>query len=196
MADNFDDGVIRPNLWYSSVTGTGTTVAEQNHRLELSFAADAAAAPNGQGFTMMAAQVGTECRFLGDFDARVSYELLNWPPANGVMLQLAAWFSSSNAAVVRQSQRSGLEAYGAWHGSTSATIGTSDRKGVLRLRRQGSQLVAYVRHGGRWVRIASSRASGAPLIGLQAMSTDEWFGDQPVAVAFDDFEIKAAQPVC
>jgi hypothetical protein len=178
------------------LTGTGTTVTERNRSLEVSFAADAAQAPNGQGFNMMAAQVGTECRFLGDFDVSVSYELIDWPPANGVMLQLAAWFRSSNMGIVRQSQRSGAEIYWAWHGSSGTSVGTLDRRGALRLSRVGSHVAGYIRANGRWVRIWSSTASGAPTIGLQAMSTDEWFADAPVTAAFDDFEIKAAKPVC
>jgi hypothetical protein len=177
------------------LTGTGTTVTERNRRLELSFAADAAQAPNGQGFNMMAAQVGTECRFLGDFDVSVSYELLDWPPGNGVALQLAAWSRSSNMGIVRQSQRAGAENYAVW-GSTGTSVGTVDRRGALRLRRRGSQLASYIRSGGRWARIWSSTSSGAATIGLQALSTDEWFADVPVTAAFDDFQIKAAKPVC
>ena len=197
MADNFDDGQIASGLWQPLVTGTGTVVAEQNRRLELSFAADAAAADNGQGFRMMAAQVGTSCRFLGDFDVSVSYALLDWPEANGVLVQLAAWFRSSNAAVSRQSQRSGQENYTAWLGSSGTSVGTPDRRGALRLRRTGSQLASYVRHpGGSWVRLWSTTARGAPMIGLQALSTDEWFADEPVTIAFDNFEMKAARPVC
>lgn len=196
MADTFDDGKLAPGMWFPSVTGTGTSVSEQNHRLELSIASDAAAAPNGQGFTMMAAQVGTECRFLGDFDVTVSYALVDWPESNGVLLQLAAWFRSSNASVGRQSQQSGQEFYMAWQGSSGTSLGTLDRRGALRLRRVGKQLASYIRVKGRWTRLWSSTASGAPTIGLQAMSTDEWFAHQAVTVAFDNFEIEAAQPVC
>jgi hypothetical protein len=196
MADNFDDGKIDTGMWFASVTGTGTSVTEQNRRLELSIASDAAAAPNGQGFTMMGAQVGTHCRFLGDFDVSVSYVFVDWPQSNGVLLQLAAWFRSSNASVGRQSQQSGQEFYTAWQGSSGTSMGTLDRRGALRMRRVGSQLASFIRVKGRWTRLWSSTASGAPLIGLQAMSTDEWFADQAVTVAFDNFEIKAAQPVC
>jgi hypothetical protein len=196
MADNFDDGAIRSDMWQPLLTGTGTSVTEQNRRLEFSFTADATAELNDHGFRMMAAQVGTFCRFLGDFDVSVSYELVQWPPENGVMVQLSAWFLSSNAGVVRQSQRLG-EHYLAWHGNSNTNVGTLDRRGGLRMKRKGSELVSYVRHPvGPWIRLSSSRATGAPMIGLQVMSTDEWFSDQPVTVALDNFEMKAAQPVC
>ena len=172
-------------------------MTEQNRRLEVSFAADAVAAPNNQGFSMMGAQVGTNCRFLGDFDVSVSYALVDWPESNGVLLQLAAWFRSGATAIGRQSLRTGPEFYMTFNGSSGSVVsGTLDRRGALRLRRVGSQLASYFRVRGRWVRLWSFKSSGAPTIGLQAMSTDEWFADRPVTVAFDDFEIKAAQPAC
>ena len=39
-------------------------------------------------------------------------------------------------------------------------------------------------------------SNGAPMISLQAGSSDESFGDQRVVVAFDNFVITAAQPAC
>jgi hypothetical protein len=171
-------------------------MTEQNGRLEVSFDADAAAAPNNQGFSMMGAEVGTNCRFLGDFDVSVSYALVDWPESNGVLVQLAAWFRSGATAIGRQSLRTGPEFYTTWSGSSGTTSGTLDRSGALRLRRVGSQLASYMRAQGRWVRLWSFKSSGAPTIALQAMSTDEWFADRPVTVAFDDVEIKAAQPAC
>jgi hypothetical protein len=195
ITDDFDDGVLASDIWQPLLTGTGVTVTEQNRRLELSFAADAAAAPNGQGFSMMAAQVGTGCRFRGDFDVRVGYELVNWPPANGVMLQLAAWSRSSNSTIARQSQHGG-ESYAASDGLNATSSATNDRRGALRLRRTGSKISSYVRRGGRWARLSSSVSPEAPMIGLQALSTDAWFADQAVTAAFDDLEIRAAQPLC
>jgi DNA-binding SARP family transcriptional activator len=196
MADNFDDGTIDTNIWQPLLTGTGSSVTEQNSRLELAFDADAAAAPNSQGFRMVAAQVGTACRFRGDFDVRVGYELVDWPPENGVMLQLAAWFPASITTIARQSQRWGENYVASRGGGSAVNAKTNDLRGALRLRRKGSLISSYVQRGGRWSRVSSWSSSGAPLVGLQALSTDEWFGDQPVTVAFDNFEIKAAHPVC
>lgn len=195
FADNFEDGVPDRNIWGQSgfVTGTGATVQEQNGRLEMAFAPDALAA--GDNFKMIAGQYGTQCRFLGDFDVRVDFELLDWPSANGVLIQLAAWFRASNLSIARQSQAWG-ENYTAWHRSSGNTAETHHLRGGLRIRRVNDSATTYFRRGNAWVPLRTFSTDQAPIIGLQAMTTDEWFADKPVLIAFDNFEMKAEQPVC
>jgi hypothetical protein len=178
-------------LWSPQVVGTGASVVEQNGRLEFALSADAAADQSAKGFKMVSSGVSATCRFPGDFDVHVTYELLDWPEANGVVLQLGATF----AAVARRSMRWDEE-YVVGRGSQGTRVRTADRRGSLRIRRVGSQLSSYVLRNGHWIRIAYWGASGVAGIALQAYSTDYWFAHQPVTAAFDDFEILADGPVC
>ncbi|HET7856958.1 MAG TPA: AfsR/SARP family transcriptional regulator [Gaiellaceae bacterium] len=195
LTDNFEDGVIARNLWHDAVTGAGVTVAEQNGRLEVAIAADAK--PGGP-FNLIAGQYGTGCRFLGDFDVSVDFELLDWPPANGVLVQLAAWAQRGIVAVGRQSQAPQPgETYWASTPRGTTAVPAGGMRGGLRIRRVGPVTTSYQRVGTRWsVLLPYTGSTGAPMIGLQAMALDETFGDRPVRVAFDNFVMTAAQPVC
>src|SRR4029453_17124131 len=62
---------------------------------------------------------------LGNFDARVDYEVLEWPPTNGVAVTLNLWFTSSPAFSIDRESKA-IEQY--------ATLGTSPRGTRVRLR--------------------------------------------------------------
>jgi hypothetical protein len=200
-ADNFDDGVMDRTMWHDIITGTGVTMAERNGRLEVSIAADATA---GGQYNVIDGHYGTQCRFLGDFDARVDFEVLDWPATNGVIVQLVAWFQSGGMAAGRQSQRwEQGEGYTSYSPGWNAAFPSSDLRGSLRIRRQDLLSTTYYRTPGRWARlltfIPSPNVRGpaaAPIIGLQAMSTNEAFADRPVRVAFDNFVLTAKQAAC
>jgi hypothetical protein len=73
----------------------------------------------------------------------------------------------------------------------------------LRIRRQDRDVATYYRRGGGWERLLhftaprdASGVGGSPVLGLQATSTDEAFGDLPVRVAFDNFVVTAEQTAC
>jgi hypothetical protein len=174
------------------VTGTGVEIAERNGRVEVTFQPGA---QEGGPFSVAAGQWGTTCRLVGDFDARVEYELLDWPPANGVMVQLTAWATDFSMTVGRQSQTWG-EAYQGWFPNRALSVPTADTKGAFRIRRHDGFLFAYYRDANGWSVIRTATHSGAPLIGLQAMTTDEEFAHKPVAVAFDNFSLTASKPAC
>jgi hypothetical protein len=192
MREDFADGFVRQRDWYTFVTGTGTTVAEQNGRLEVSIGADAVA---GGQYNVIDGQLGTTCRFAGDFDARVQFELLRWPPANGVRVELAAFTRDGGANVARSSQRWGEE-YASWLPLANASAATPDQQGKLRLRRSAGLLAAYFWNQTRWIRLDSSRHAGAVTLALHAVSNDKDFADADVQVAFDNFVVDARSPVC
>jgi hypothetical protein len=198
MTDNFNDGVIDRTLWYEFSDGSGVTVEERGGRLEIAIAADAM---GDQG--VIQGQYGTQCRFLGDFDVKVDYELLEWPASAGALVQLTAWFQSNQMSLGRTSI-GGEEAYTStappgW--STQHT--SSDTRGSLRITRVGELLKTYYRTGRRWHLLYGFAPSmnarggtGAPVIGLQVYTRDDWFGHRPVRIAFDNFSIASKRRAC
>ena len=192
ISEDFADGFVNQRNWYTFVTGTSTTVAERNGRLEVSIGPDAVA---GGDYNVIDGQLGTTCRFPGDFDARVEFELLRWPTANGVRAELAAFTRDGGANVARSSQRWGEE-YASWLPLANSSAPTSDPKGKLRLRRAAGVLTAYFWNLSRWIKLDSSRHTGAVALVLHAGSNNEAFADQEVQVAFDNFVVDARSPVC
>lgn len=192
ISDDFDDGVMNRLIWHQIVNGTGVELAERNGRLEVAFQPDAV----GEGeYNLMGAHYGTSCRFLGDFDARVDYEVLEWPPTNGVAVQLNLWFTSATSfSILRESKA--IEQYTTWHQPNGHSTPTTDARGSLRIRRVGNTVSMLYKANGRWTSLGAGWSNGAPMISLQAMATDESFGDKPVLIAFDNFVITAAQPAC
>jgi DNA-binding SARP family transcriptional activator len=192
ISDDFNDGVMNRLIWHQIVNGTGVELAERNGRLEIALQPDAL----GSGdYNLMGAHYGTSCRFLGNFDARVDYEVLEWPPTNGVAVQLNLWFTSATSfSILRESKA--IEQYTTWHQPNGHSTPTTDARGSLRIRRVGNTVSMLYKANGRWTSLGAGWSNGAPMISLQAMATDESFGDKPVLIAFDNFVITAAQPAC
>ena len=192
IEDDFDDGVMNRLIWHQIVNGTGVELAERNGRLEIAFQPDAI----GEGeYKLMGAHYGTGCRFLGNFDARVDYEVLEWPPTNGVAVQLNLWFTTATSFSINRESKA-IEQYTTWHQPNGHSSPTTDTRGSLRIRRVGNTVSMLYKSNGRWTSLGAGWSNGAPMISLQAMATDESFGDKPVRVAFDNFVITAAQPAC
>ena len=192
IEDDFDDGVINRTIWQRSASN-GVTVEEVNGRLEIAIAPTAVAEGD---YDVISGSLGTNCRFLGDFDVRVDFELLEWPAANGVIGQLTSWYNAYAATVGRFSNNLGSEEYAGWFPGATNSPATDHREGTLRIVRHGTLSVAQYRVSGRWHSVVSARVTGAPIIGLQLMSKDDWFADKPVRIAFDNFVLRAEQPVC
>jgi DNA-binding SARP family transcriptional activator len=193
FTDNFSDGVRSGAFWHQIVTGTGITLAERNGRLEVEFAADGVA---GGEYNILGAHYGTQCRFLGDFDARVEFELLDWPPLNGVQVGLNAWFTRRGGVMIARQSQTWDEEYMSWADPRSNSRPTLDTRGSLRIRRVGNTISTHYKSGKEWLSLGAARTDEAPMLAIQAMTTNEQFGDKPVRVAFDNFELVAQQPVC
>jgi DNA-binding SARP family transcriptional activator len=198
LADAFDTPGRDAAMWHLASNGLqAVSAVEQKGRLELSV--DPAAVPGGMFFDT---HYGTQCRLLADFDARVDFELLSWPSANGILVSLAPWFPG--ATTVTHIGRSGelatggFESYGSAIRSTAdnQTVQTADLSGSLRAKRVNGRLTTYYRSKDQWVRLASALASGPVnlLIGINANATE--FGRQPATVAFDNFTAIAESVDC
>lgn len=192
IEDDFNDGVINRTIWQRSAT-SGVTVEEVNGRLEIAIASTAVA---GGDYNIISGTLGTTCRYQGDFDVRVDFELLEWPSGSGVNTNLASWYNAYSATIGRFSSNLGREEYAGWFPGTANSIAAEHPTGTLRIVREGSQTVAQYRSSGKWQSLVSARVSGAPLIGLSIYSRDDWFADKPVRVAFDNFVMLVDQPVC
>ncbi len=183
LRDSFGGTALDRSLWSSFTTGSGTEVSERNGRLEMSIAADAT--PGGD-YNLISGWVGSQCHFAGDFDARVSFELLQWPPASGVSVQLAAFFpTAGNASVERES--GSREQYSAWIPPHATNIPSNDQKGRLRVTRRSGVVRGYFWTGGRWLLLERATIRGPGNLGLQVIAMPAQFGHVAVKVAYDDF---------
>jgi DNA-binding SARP family transcriptional activator len=191
ITDDFANGFDQ-RIWHRLITGTGVEAEVRNGRFEVTIGADAV---EGGPYNVIAGQLGTHCRFPGDFDARVEYELLRWPAANGVQVSLVAFFA--DARVSRESYPGG-DYYQSWIPpsleQTEATTGTS---GALRVARQNGTVTTYFRgRDGSWVRIQSGQATGVAVLSPAAQSSNQRFGDKEVQVAFDNFLVEGNATNC
>jgi hypothetical protein len=195
ITDTFDDGVLDRTIWHQIVTGTGIDIAERNGRVEIAFAADGV--PGGE-YNLLGAHYGTGCRFPGDFDVSVDFDLLEWPAASGVLVRLNAWFTNGpQLELARQSQSGGGEGYGLfWGGTRISSRSASDNHGSLRIKRAGTRFTAYQKRGKQWLTLGSAFSAGAPMISIQAVVMPDSFGHKAVLVAFDNFTMRAIHPAC
>jgi Tol biopolymer transport system component len=188
--DTFTGNRIDP-FWHSILTGTGSSLAQVNGRLEETIAADA---QQGGPYDNIDAHIGTNCKLSGDFDVQADYSVLTWPGTNGVQVTLHAF--EPEAQALRESQLWG-EQYGAWLPPTFTSVPTSDLSGSLRLSRVGMTITSYYRSGIAWVPIASgTRTLDDTTIGLDMSSFMNRFAHQEVRVAWDNFRISSGQLTC
>jgi hypothetical protein len=191
ITDDFSDGQIDPQTWHLLITGTEVDAGERNGRFEVTIGPNAVA---GGAYNVIDGHLGTQCRFPGDFDARVDYHLVRWPPANGVNVGLAAFFA--DARVVRDSKSAG-DFYESWIPprfiQASRAAGTH---GALRLARVNGTVATYYQAGDGWVKLDSAPATGTAVIGPSAMATNDRFGHTQVEVAFDNFVVEGNAVEC
>jgi len=191
FVETFDPATYESSLWWSYLNGAGSSLAFGSGRLEVALAADAANDPVS-GF--MGPTFGIECRAVGDYDARVRYQLLDWPPSSGVHVLLGD--GGMTGSIGRRSE-SGFEDYLAYFNPVPASALTTHTAGELRLARTGTTLTAYYREGDEWVPLLSGpTATGPATPNLHLFSTDAIFGDVAVRVAYDDFAVSASAFEC
>jgi hypothetical protein len=140
----------------------------------------------------MAAYYMTQDLYTGDFDARVGFQLLNWPSANGVRvgLSVGVWQNAERDSVVYQND--GRDAYvmSLWPGL--AIRDTTDRSGILRLVRNGNAMSGFFWDSNLsdWVQIGSSiYPAGDKYFTLAVWTDNTLFARMDVAVAFDNFSV-------
>jgi DNA-binding SARP family transcriptional activator len=191
ITDDFSAGFPDPLVWHYVGRENGTAFDASGGRLEIAVAPDAK--PDAQ-WNQVGGHVGTRCRFDGDFDARVDFELLQWPTASNVYAGLNAIYADS--AVVRHASSRWGDNYAAWVIPSNAGVELADRSGRLRLRREGATMTTYFWHDGAWVRLARGTSRGSAVLALQAQANGDEFARVPVRVAFDNFVVEAPDADC
>ena len=141
----------------------------------------------------------TRCRAKGNFDARLSFNLPEWPATNGV------WVSLNTAATggfntYRVSWHfPAHEEYGAYLPPAGTTVPAAGNDGVLRLTRRGSKWTGYHKSSSGWVPISSGVG---PTHDIQFnptvfnISHVLPFGGQATTVEFRKFSVSADKIVC
>jgi DNA-binding SARP family transcriptional activator len=198
IADAFGGPAIDGTIWYQIRQGTGWDFSQHDGQLEFSFPAGTTPGPPNANF---GGQVGTLCKFPGDFDARVDYSLPKWPAQNGIALNLWALLGPGNQPwdVRRQSSAEGGDEVGSSTGpGVDTALPISDPAGTLRIARHASVVTAYFLHGGRWVSLTSGRSTAWATIavGAQGAGPSPVFGGQPAVADFDNFRVSAPKAVC
>lgn len=196
FSDNFDDNLTNSTLWSIVQTGAGPTAEETNQRLEITIPEDAADDRIAGFFN---AEYRSVCELAGDYDVQVDFELLQWPPENGVRVGLTTEPIGPVERVSAAPSESGpRERYlthftDGIHGLTA----TTDLSGKLRLVRNGGSVTGYYFNGGNWVSIHSAAVTtGNVDFRLAAWSHDVYFSDQLVKIAFDNFAINEGELIC
>src|SRR6266550_3039712 len=130
--------------------------------------------------------------------AQPDFNLVNWPPQNGVSVSLMVGGTPFNVYRVSwQFQPS--ESYGAFLPPVGTTLPADGTTGTLRLARVGDIFTTYYRSGLRWVPIISGvgPTDDVPLtLAVFNISGAATFAGQPVTVAFDNFHVFADRIVC
>lgn len=184
LYDQFNDNSLNENLWWADVTGTGPTVQEINGRLEITFPA------NSSGVTLMAG-VGSEFELMGDFDARVDFDLLNWPEGNGFNVSLT---TGVNFTISRYSYTFwDHEGYLLYSAGNMFSVPASETSGKLRIKRTGNTMEAFYWQNDAWQSIGASsndQFAGKTNIGLNAdCGNPSRFTGQLVKIGFRNFQV-------
>jgi DNA-binding SARP family transcriptional activator len=195
ISDDFSDDQIDGTIWSQFHDGSGWGMNQRSGHLEFTFPTGTKAGPDGN-FTGF---VGTLCKFPGDFEARVDFALVQWPPANGIQAILWSFLGPANGGwhLWRSSSQSG-EQYGSWTGAASS-VSLDDSAGTLRLARHHGVITAYFRHKGTWQSITSGRNTRSAIIAVGASGGTGYsttFSGQEVIVDFDSFTVTGADPIC
>ena len=192
ISDAFHGDVIDPSIWHQVVSDANVTLAQQNDSLVVTIGA---AAVRTGAYNQIDAHVGTQCSFPGDFDARVDFALLEWPPAANILIGLNAIYIGSFAG--RQNGSQAGDSYSGWVGTHFGAVPLADTSGSLRIARVNGIVTSYFWHNGGWSRLASGNSVGTVVLGLaaQSSSADQEFSHQEVKVAFDNFVVRGVKPI-
>ena len=186
--DDFSKG-LDGGTWWVGRSGVGPTVAVADGRLQLGVPFASVPDP---GQDWISANIQTRCKIRGDFDVQVDFHLLQWPPANGVHVDLAV---ADERALVRLN--TGQEEIVAWFPPQVSSIAHDELSGSYRISRRGSWIFGYVLGEGGWYELGRARLfepDAFARLGIGASATE--FSRQPVLVAFDNFRISSGRLVC
>jgi DNA-binding SARP family transcriptional activator len=193
QSDDFSASVPSPTMWNVDTEGAGATWALESGQLVMTLLANGV--PGGR-YNQLSQAFGSQCQFDGDFDARVSYQLLDWTPPTGARVQLSAWiFPDLNSDAARTSTQMG-EFYWGDIVSTHNSSATNDTQGRLRVTRTNGLVRSYFLQNGSWVELNAARAVGRVMLGLQLFAPAGDWQQKETRVAFDDFSVAAPTDLC
>ncbi len=193
LSDDFSETTPNTKLWGVNGDGSGYTWSLDNGRLVFTVPAGA---QTGGTYNMVGPGWDSQCRFDGNFDARVDYQLLEWPAGVGAHLQLSAWiFPKINSASGRMINQYG-DQYDGNVGQSFDLVNTQDTQGTLRIARVGSVETAYYLSKGKWVALHSATAVGQTQLGLQLFAQASEWAHKQFSVALDNFTVAAVAPLC
>jgi hypothetical protein len=200
FSDNFNDNFLDKSHWQLNYMGNGPMVNETNQRLEIFIPANSF--DQAINSSQILGSITSACNLRGDFDFQVDYELLEWPPSNGVHILLDAHRLTagphSHDNVVRASLPNMLnDVYFTDFGDDVYQINaTSDKAGKLRIVRSDSTITGYYySNSGRWTPIHTAQEEFPTDINIKL---GEWterniFANRQAKIAFDNFILNHGQ---
>ena len=191
IADEFGAPALNAQTWNSGSSGPGASFLQANGQLVFSIAGDATLDPQyhyaGSGIT-------TKCEFHGNFDARIDFTVLQWPPQNGATISLTAQAGSTAVELVQRVTAAWDDGYNAWPSGNSTSI--PDQSGTLRLARSDGFVFAYYLHDGRWIVLGGKSFSGDVQVGVGLDVYQDTWQQQDVSAAVDNFRVTAPGAAC
>jgi len=172
---------------------------QRNGRVEMTISADAV--PYGT-FQQLGGGYQVRCKFPGDFDTQVDYELLEWPPANGVSISLVAAmhdrrdFPREIFPQVWRRSLPGKEQYHSYVVAGEVFVDTDDREGRLRIARRNNVFATYYWRRERWVKMDSAILPGNAEIAFTIGSGADVWAKHDVTAAFDNFVLYSSREDC
>ena len=197
VSDTFGGTQIDSAIWYVAHEGAGTDLSEHDGRLEVTV--PPSSTPGG-AFNHIGGHVGTQCKFPGNFDARVDFNLVNWPPGNGLTVTLWSFLGPNNLPWQTWRASHGADQGGEQVGSSigaATSLSLADPSGALRIARKNGLVTGYFRHNGTWESLTSGRNNQSATIGVGIVGTSvAGLGGQTAVVDFTNFSVTGANPVC
>ena len=193
LTDDFSESTPNTKLWNVTGDGSGYSWSLQNGKLVFTIPPDA---QMGGQYNMVGPGWATQCRFDGNFDERVDYQLLDWPSGSGAHVQLNAWvFPTSNSSAGRMTNQYS-ESYNGNVNQGWDLVDTQDMQGTLRLVRTGANETAYYLSKGNWVPIHTGAAPGQAQLGIQVFAMANDWTHKQIRVAFDNYTVTASSVTC
>jgi DNA-binding SARP family transcriptional activator len=193
LTDDFSESTPNTKLWNVTGDGSGYSWALQNGKLVFTIPSDA---QMGGQYNMVGPGWATQCRFDGNFDERIDYQLLDWPAGSGAHVQINAWvFPTSNSSAGRMTNQYS-ESYNGNVNQSWDLVDTQDLQGTLRLMRTGANETAYYLSKGNWVPIHTGTAPGQAQLGIQVFAMANDWTHKQIRVAFDNYSVTASPITC
>lgn len=189
IADRFAGSEIDSNVWsFGTDQPDNIAMSEGAGHLTINVAPTATAFFN--------AGVFTNCVASGDFDARASIDLVQWPQVDGVWVSLIANGTPYNTY---RASASWFDSWGTYLPPAGDVVPATGTTGTLRLARVGAIWTGYYLLDHQWVPIASGTGPtddlGLALLVFNGADATT-FGGQAAVIQFNDFQLRADRIVC